>query len=98
MVPTAGGGGLPTLFLGGGGTLWALNATNGAVIWYQDTDPLHPSSAVEIESSPVYDAASNEVIVGNDTNESTGLAMTGLMAFDAGTGALLWKYTPQTDQ
>jgi len=98
VVPTGGGGGTPTLFFGGGGTLWALNATNGAVIWYQDTDPLHPSSAVEIESSPVYDAASNEIIVGNDTNESTGLAMTGLMAFDAGTGALLWKYMPQTDQ
>jgi outer membrane protein assembly factor BamB len=92
-------GGASTAFVGAGGSLFAINATTGACLWAQDTDPANPTSAVEIESSPVVDTAVNppEVLVGNDDNSSPGIAVTGLMAFNAETGELLWKYEPERD-
>ena len=94
------GKGDPTVFMVGGGTVYALDALTGAPRWAQDTDPAHPTSAVETESSPVVDTstARPEVILGNDTNQSTGIAMTGMLAFDALGGTLRWKYEPQTNQ
>jgi outer membrane protein assembly factor BamB len=91
--------GAPTVFFGAGGSLFALNAVTGACLWAQDTDPGQPSSAIEIESSPVVDTAVSppEVLVGNDDNSSANIAVTGLMAFDAQSGALLWKYEPERD-
>ena len=92
-------GGSPVVFVGGGGSLFALDAVSGKCLWAQDTDPAKPTSSVEIESSPVVDTSVDppEVLVGNDDNSSAGVAVTGLMAFDAQTGALLWKYEPERD-
>ncbi|MBV9446402.1 MAG: PQQ-binding-like beta-propeller repeat protein [Streptosporangiaceae bacterium] len=91
--------GTPTVFVGAGGSVFALNANTGQCLWAQDTDPVRPGSAIEVLSSPVVDTAVNppEVLVGNDDNGSPGITVTGLMAFNAQTGALLWKYEPERD-
>ncbi|MHB1444149.1 MAG: outer membrane protein assembly factor BamB family protein [Acidimicrobiales bacterium] len=85
------------VFVGGGGTLYALDAATGKVVWSRDVDPGQPTSAIEIESSPVVDLATNppEVIVGSDDNGSPNIQVTGIQAFDAYTGALRWKYEPE---
>lgn len=88
----------PMVFFGGGGSVFALDADSGACVWAQDADPSNPKSSVEVESSPVYDAATNTVIVGSDANESDSGVLTGVQAFDAGTGVLQWKFEPQTEQ
>ena len=87
------------VFVASGGSLFALDAGNGACLWAEDTDPGKPSNSIEIESSPVVDNAVTppEVLVGNDDNSSAGVGVTGLMAFDAETGDLLWKYEPERD-
>lgn len=89
----------PTVFVAAGGSLFALDARSGSCLWAQDTDPGTPKSSIEIESSPVVDTAVDppEVLVGNDDNSSSGVGVTGLMAFDARTGALLWRYEPERD-
>ncbi|MHB8439578.1 MAG: outer membrane protein assembly factor BamB family protein [Acidimicrobiales bacterium] len=89
----------PTVFVVGGGTVYALDASSGAPCWAQDADPAHPTSAVETESSPVVDTATSppELLLGDDTNQSGGVAQTGMLAFDALNGDLLWKYEPETD-
>jgi outer membrane protein assembly factor BamB len=88
-----------TLFVGAGGSLYALDATSGQCLWAQDSDPGQGSNAIEIESSPLVDThvSPPEVLVGNDDNSSSGIAVTGLMAFNAQTGALLWRYEPERD-
>lgn len=87
------------VYFGAGGSLFALDASSGRCLWADDTDPGRPNSAIEIESSPVVDTAvaPPEVIVGNDDNSGAGIAVTGIMAFNAATGALLWKYEPERD-
>jgi outer membrane protein assembly factor BamB len=91
--------GTPTVYVGAGGSVFALNASTGQCLWAQDTDPADPASAIEVESSPVVDTAVSppEVIIGNDDNGISGIAVTGLMAFNAQTGALLWRYEPERD-
>jgi outer membrane protein assembly factor BamB len=91
--------GRPTVFLAAGGSVFALDARTGQCLWAQDTDPGKPASAIEVESSPVVDASVNppEVLIGNDDNGIPGITVTGLMAFNAQTGALLWKYEPERD-
>ena len=91
--------GTPMVFFGAGGSVFALNASTGQCLWAQDTDPADPASAIEVESSPVVDTAVSppEVLIGNDDNGVSGIAVTGLMAFNAQTGALLWKYQPERD-
>lgn len=91
--------GRPTVFAAAGGSLFALDAATGQCLWAEDTDPGAPTNPVEIESSPVIDTSTvpPEVLVGNDDNSSSGIAVTGLMAFDAVTGGLLWKYEPERD-
>jgi outer membrane protein assembly factor BamB len=91
--------GRPTVFLAAGGSVFALDARTGQCVWAQDTDPAKPASAIEVESSPVVDASVNppEVLIGNDDNGAPGITVTGLMAFNAQTGALLWKYEPERD-
>jgi outer membrane protein assembly factor BamB len=87
------------VILGGGGTLYALDATSGSCVWSQDLDPANPQSEMEIESSPAVVALHGhglEVFVGSDSNEDPGhSAPTGVQAFDAATGALKWKYEPE---
>lgn len=92
-------GGRPTVFMAAGGSVFALDARTGQCLWAQDTDPAKPGSDIEVESSPVVDTAVNppEVLIGNDDNGVSGIAVTGLMAFNAQTGALLWKYEPERD-
>ena len=87
------------VYFGGGGSLFALNATTGKCLWAQDSDPAKPTSPTQVESSPVVDTSVSppEVLVGNDDNSSSGIAVTGLMAFNALSGALLWKYEPERD-
>ena len=87
------------VFVGAGGSLFALDAASGKCVWAQDTDPGRPGNSLEVESSPVVDPSTPtpEVLIGNDDNSSAGVGVTGLMAFDAGTGALLWKYEPERD-
>jgi outer membrane protein assembly factor BamB len=87
----------PTVFFGGGATLYALDALSGAPLWDADLDPGAPTSRIEIESSPVVDTATSppEVIVGDDDNGSSKIDVTGVQAFNAITGALLWKYEPE---
>jgi polyvinyl alcohol dehydrogenase (cytochrome) len=87
------------VFVGGGGTLYALDSVTGKKVWGTDVDPAQPTSAIEIESSPVVNLATSppEVIVGSDDNGSPGIQVTGVQAFNAYTGALLWKYEPERD-
>jgi len=87
----------PRVFVGGGGTLYALDAVTGKVVWSRDVDPGQPTSAIEIESSPVLDLSTQpaEVIVGSDDNGSANIQVTGVQAFNAYTGALQWKYEPE---
>lgn len=89
----------PTVFFGGGGTLYALDASTGQCRWAQNLDPTNPTSGMEVLSSPVVDMAASppEVIVGDDSNETPGpgIGPPGVQAFDAATGALLWKFEPE---
>ncbi|MHB1711241.1 MAG: outer membrane protein assembly factor BamB family protein [Acidimicrobiales bacterium] len=98
-VATIGTAASPTVFFGGGATLYALDAATGACRWSQNLDPTNPTSGMEILASPVIDLAASppEVIVGDDTNESPGpgIAEAGVQAFNARTGTLLWKYEPE---
>lgn len=92
-------GGVPTVFVGAGASLFALDAATGACRWADDLDPASPTDAIEVESSPLVDTATNPptVIVGDDDNSSPGITVTGVTAFDALTGALLWRYEPERD-
>ena len=88
----------PTLFVGGGGSVFALRAADGKVVWHTDTDPTSPASPAEVESSPlVYTPTSGspDVVVGTDVNESTGQHATGLLVLDAATGSPVWKFNPE---
>ncbi|HEY1636494.1 MAG TPA: PQQ-binding-like beta-propeller repeat protein [Acidimicrobiales bacterium] len=91
--------GNPMVYFGGGGTVFALDAVTGACEWAQDIDPGRPKNNVEIESSPVLDTAVDppEVVVGSDDNSGAGNGVTGLEAFTASTGALVWRYEPERD-
>ena len=89
----------PTVYVGGGGSLFALDAVTGACDWAEDIDPGTATDAIEIESSPVVDTALRppEVIVGSDDNGSSRVNVTGVQAFNASSGALLWRYEPERD-
>jgi polyvinyl alcohol dehydrogenase (cytochrome) len=93
----------PTVFFAGGGTLYALDALTGAFRWATDLAPgpagsAQRTNAIEILASPVVDGDTGrpQVIVGDDTNESPGNGQAGVVALDARTGALVWKYEPET--
>lgn len=85
----------PTVYFGGGGTVYAVDARTGTPRWATDVDPGDPTSTAEVESSPVVWSRPGHrsiVFVGMDTNEDKGNAVGGVLALDARTGALLWKY------
>jgi polyvinyl alcohol dehydrogenase (cytochrome) len=92
-----------TVLFGGGGTLFALDATTGACQWAVNMDPQNPASPMEVESSPVVlqrGQGAAEVIVGSDSNEGpTSSAPPGVQAFSAtATSAqLLWKFEPENN-
>jgi outer membrane protein assembly factor BamB len=86
---------------GGGGTVYALDATNGAPVWATDVDPTHegdastPGSSAEVESSPIVwssGGGNTAIFVGIDTNEDKGGVDGGVLKLNATTGSLLWKY------
>ena len=89
----------PTLYFAAGGTLFAIDALSGTCDWAQDLDPGAPTNKLEDESSPVLDTSVRppEVITGTDDNSSSGVTVTGLQAFNAITGALIWRYEPERD-
>lgn len=90
-----------TVYFGGGGSVYALDAATGHQVWADDLDPAQPTSAVEVESSPLLIEGADhrpEVVVGTDSNETPGTDRTGVIALDADTGALLWKYELETGQ
>ena len=90
-----------TVFFGGGGTVYALDAATGAPRWATDVDPANPTSSAEVESSPVVwtrTGGNSVVFVGMDTNEDKGTADGGVLALNARTGALLWKYDADKDR
>jgi outer membrane protein assembly factor BamB len=91
--------GHPMVFFGAGGSVMALDAVTGKCQWAQDIDPADPTNALEVESSPVIDTAVSppELLVGSDDNTASGITVTGFQAFDAATGALLWRYEPERD-
>src|SRR5438552_1685355 len=82
-----------TVYFGGGGTVWALDATSGAPVWAVDSDPSAPTSRMEVESSPV--VHNGVVYVGTDVNESSTQHATGLLAINAASGDLVWKFNPE---
>lgn len=90
------------VFVGGGGSLLALDASTLECVWVRDLDPANPTSAMEAESSPVVFKKSRgltEVIIGSDSNEGPGSsAPAGVQAFNAATGELLWKFEPENNQ
>ena len=90
-----------TVLFGGGGSVYALDATTGRPRWAVDVDPTHPRSTAEVESSPVVWRRPHHgpvVLVGMDTNEDPHSAHGGVLALDARTGALRWKYDAQVDR
>jgi polyvinyl alcohol dehydrogenase (cytochrome) len=94
--PVTGAG---TVYFGGGGSIFALDAATGAPRWATDMDADNPTSPMEVESSPLLyrtPGGRTELIVGTDVNEATGNTATGLVSLDAATGALLWKFNPET--
>jgi outer membrane protein assembly factor BamB len=89
----------PVVVFGGGGSVFALDASSGALVWHTDLAPSHPTGPDEVESSPVVVPDANGtglVLVGLDTNESTQGISGGLVALNAQTGAPLWSYEPGT--
>jgi len=90
----------PIVFFGGGGSLFALDAVTGKCQWARNLDPQNPTSAMEVESSPVlfqHGQGVPEVIVGSDSNESpNSSAPPGLQAFNAKSGTLDWKFEPES--
>jgi polyvinyl alcohol dehydrogenase (cytochrome) len=90
-----------TVFVGGGGTLYALDAATGKARWATDLDPRHPTSRAEIESSPLVWTSRNGapvVYIGLGTNEGSGSVDGGIVALDARTGALRWKYDAEVEK
>ena len=94
----------------GCGSVYALHASDGSQAWATDVDPDPPEPRTvdeqnhyrdaEVESSPVVLTRSygaSVVFVGMDTNENDGVDA-GVLAINARTGAVLWKYDAATDR
>jgi polyvinyl alcohol dehydrogenase (cytochrome) len=87
----------PAVVFGGGGSVFALNASTGALLWHTDLAPSDPTGPDEVESSPVvvpHADGTGVVVVGLDTNESSGGASGGVVALNAQNGAPLWSFEP----
>ncbi|HEV7678613.1 MAG TPA: PQQ-binding-like beta-propeller repeat protein [Candidatus Dormibacteraeota bacterium] len=90
-----------TVFAGGAGSLYALDAATGAYLWRFDVDPGHPTGNGEIESSPVvWQLTPNGhpwVLFGADANQASGFPGEGLWAVDAVTHQAAWHFNPEVD-
>ena len=84
------------VIFGAGPRLFALDARDGSTVWQLSVAGGEEGEETEIESSPV--VWKGIVYVGMDTHnqpeEQTGGARGGLLAVDAATGDLLWKFEP----
>lgn len=89
----------PMVIFGGGGSVFALDAGTGALVWHTDLAPSDPTGPDEVESSPTVvpgPGGTGVVIVGLDTNESTSGVAGGVVALNASTGAPIWSFQPET--
>ncbi|HEX4865566.1 MAG TPA: PQQ-binding-like beta-propeller repeat protein, partial [Acidimicrobiales bacterium] len=97
------------VFVGAGGSLYALDGTSTPipdaqrVLWHRDFDPGHPTSHGEVESSPVVwmgAPGGPAVVVGSDANQDSGYAGEGVWAVRADPGpsggSVLWHFNPET--
>ena len=87
----------PVVIFGGGGSVFALNASTGLPVWHTDLAPGDASGPDEVESSPVVvprAGGTSVVLVGLDTNESTDGVSGGLVALNAEDGTALWTFEP----
>ena len=90
------------VIVGSGPRVYAFDARNGAEVWtryvggLEDT-PGEADDPAEVESSPV--VWNGTVYVGMDVHNQpgsrTGGVRGGMLALDAATGALKWKYEPE---
>jgi outer membrane protein assembly factor BamB len=86
------------IYVGSGGSMFALNARTGAITWHTDTDAAKPAGKVEVESSPLLvhlPGGATEVVAGNDANETDGADKSGVLAFDPSDGHILWRFEPE---
>lgn len=85
------------VIFGSGPRLYALDAVDGAEVWVTYVGAGLPDDPAEIESSPL--VWGNTVYVGMDVHDQpgsqTGGVRGGLLALDARTGALEWKYSSE---
>lgn len=86
------------VIFGSGPLLYALDARDGSEVWVMSVaeGPLQPGEETEIETSPVvWDGV---IYFGMDTHgdtvEETGGEMGALVAADAATGRILWRFVP----
>lgn len=88
----------PMVVFGGGGSVFALDAGTGTLLWHTDLAPSQPDGPDEVESSPQVVTIDSRplVVVGLDTNESTDGTSGGVVALDAATGAPVWSFEPGT--
>ncbi|HVV75721.1 MAG TPA: PQQ-binding-like beta-propeller repeat protein [Mycobacteriales bacterium] len=93
------------VFVGGGDTMWALDASRRSmpdrrrVVWAVNLDPKHPTSDGEIESSPVVWSGAKGgpvVIFGSDANQDSGYTGEGMWELRAATGRLVFHFNPET--
>lgn len=85
---------------GAGPRVYALDAADGSEVWVHDASLGIVDTPTEYESSPlVWD---DLVLIGRDTHNEpvseTGGVRGGLVALDAGTGAVRWIFEPELDQ
>lgn len=98
-------GGRRLAFVGGGATMWALDASRrpmpdrDRVVWAHNVDTIHPTSDGEIESSPVVwqDAPGGPLVFfGSDANQDSGYVGEGMWALRAATGRVVWHFNPES--
>lgn len=100
----SGHGDVQAVIFGAGGSVYALNAADGTLLWHTNVDPDRPTSDAEVESSPLVwqkGGGNSVVFVGMDVNEDKATATTpiidgGVLALNANDGSPLWKFDPQT--
>jgi len=102
---------IQVLVFGGGGTLYALDPTSGALLAKQDIDPRAvpgDDAQAEIESSPLiahFANGSDRVLVGMDVHNDANIGRTGLLSFELLANpsgptpyrfSLVYKFDPET--
>jgi polyvinyl alcohol dehydrogenase (cytochrome) len=88
------------VIFGAGPHVYALDAADGTEAWVTHVGGGVPDDPTQVESSPV--VGQGVVYIGMDTHDQrpkdTGGVRGGLLALDAVTGAVLWKFEPELGQ